>query len=79
MDDLIQEQALQRMKDGAETILKLHNPYELSSICGMLGLKTQQKGPTSLKQIMDWAMEDGVISENKVYSLEIIIPYFILF
>ncbi len=34
-----------RVNEAVTSILRLHNPVELSSICGQLGLKSHQKGP----------------------------------
>lgn len=68
-DELMREHALQRMRDGLKKILELHTPTELSSICGQLKLKTLQKGHNSIDQILTYATEGGVFSEEKVNSV----------
>lgn len=60
---------MERMKAGLEKLLMLHNPVELSSISGTLGLKVQQKGPTSIKNIVDYARDGNIISEEKVSKI----------
>jgi hypothetical protein len=61
--------ALQRMKDGLRKILSLHTPVELSSICGCLQLKAQQKASTSLEQIMIYATETEELNEERVKKI----------
>lgn len=58
--------ALNRMKDGLMEILKMHNPFELSSLCGVLHLKTQQKGNVSLELIIDYAFGGRTMIEEKI-------------
>jgi hypothetical protein len=48
----MKQQAFKRMEKGIHDILALHTPYELSSICGQMGLKQQQKPDVSMKQII---------------------------
>lgn len=48
---------LKRMEDGLRHILSLHTPVELSSICGSLLLKPQQKANNSIDQIIRFALQ----------------------
>lgn len=57
---------LKRMQDGLRTLLSLHHPVELSSICGCLKLKVQQKANVSMNQIIKYASETEEIDELKI-------------
>ena len=63
---MMKVQAFKRMKDGLRKILSLHTGVELSSICGCLQLKTQQKASTSLELIMKYATELEELNEERV-------------
>lgn len=68
-DEVLREHTLTRMKEGLTKILSMHTPAELSSICGVLKLKTLQQGQVSVKQLLDYASVNGVITEDKVNEL----------
>lgn len=68
-DDMLREHALKRMQDGVYKILSFHSAYELSSICGTLGLKTQMKADQSVKQIIDYCSEGNKLVEERLYGL----------
>jgi hypothetical protein len=61
--------AFKRMQDGMRKILSLHTAVELSSICGCLQLKAQQKATTSIDQILKYAGEAGELDENRVKNI----------
>jgi hypothetical protein len=65
-DTLLKAQALKRMQEGLTTLLSLHGPVELSSLCGSLGLKVQQKGNISMEQIIQYAIAHEEISEERL-------------
>lgn len=58
LEEVNREQSIKRMREGLNHILSLHTAVELSSICGMLGLKVQQKPVNSMEQILDYAADD---------------------
>jgi hypothetical protein len=58
-----------RLGDALRSILKLHNPVELSSICGNLGLPTQERGSTSLENIIAFCIEKNEFSEGKIIQM----------
>lgn len=58
--------ALNRMQEGLKNLLHLHTSVELSSICGYLGLKSQQKGATSIEQILAYASEKEELNEERI-------------
>ena len=68
-DQLLQEHALTRMKEGLKTILEMHTPVELSSICGLLKLKVQQPAKVSMRLILDYAAEGGKMTEEKIHQI----------
>jgi hypothetical protein len=69
LDEINREQSLQRIKDGLHHVLMLHSPVELSSCCGMLGLKVQQKPVNSIEQIMAFALSDTKQEEGKMQKV----------
>ena len=68
-DELLREHALQRMKEGLQTILEMHTPIELSSICGLLKLKVQQPAKVSMRLIMEYASKGGVMTEDTIKEI----------
>ncbi len=56
-DALKKSHSLKRMEEGLRNILALHTPVELSSICGCLQLKAQQKAATSIEQIVKYVLK----------------------
>ena len=68
-DELLREHALIRMREGLQTILEMHTPVELSSICGLLKLKVQQPAKVSMRLIMEYASEGGKITEEKIHEI----------
>ena len=56
------------MEEGLKTMLTLHTPNELSSICGQLGLRILQKASVSIAQIMNY-MENS--HKDKIITMEI--------
>jgi len=68
-DELLREHALIRMREGLQTILEMHTPVELSSICGLLKLKVQQPAKVSMRLIMDYASEGGKVTEEKIHEI----------
>jgi hypothetical protein len=69
IEEINKEQSLQRIKDGLYQVLTLHSPVELSSCCGMLGLKVQQKPINSIEQIMGYALSDMKQEEGKLQKV----------
>lgn len=65
-DDMLRQHAFQRMKDGIQKILSLHTPVELSSLCGCLGLKVQEKAATSIHFITQYASESSNLDEARL-------------
>ena len=63
------EHAMERMRDGLRKILSLHTPVELSSVCGCLHLKTQQKGNDSINQIIHYAGEAETFDITKIQQI----------
>ncbi len=61
--------ALKRMQDGLRKLLSLHSATELSSICGCLQLKVQQKGSTSIEQILKYASETEEMNDDKIIKI----------
>src|SRR5690606_6217613 len=43
-----------------------HTPVELSSVCGCLGLKAQEKGSTSIHFIMQYATESNNLDGERI-------------
>lgn len=68
-DELLREHALTRMKEGLKTILEMHTPVELSSICGLLCLKVQQPAKVSMRLILEYASEGGKMTEEKIHEI----------
>ncbi|RYH20809.1 hypothetical protein EON65_22420 [archaeon] len=60
---------LKRMQDGLRALLSLHHPVELSSICGCLKLKVQQKVNVSMNQIIKYASEKEEIDVLKIKTI----------
>lgn len=58
-----------RMENGIRTILGLHNPVELSSISGTLNLPTQEKGTTSIDNIVRYCIENNEFAEDKMVRM----------
>jgi hypothetical protein len=54
------------MKEGLAAILMMHTSAELSAICGVLGLKTLQKGNDSLDQIIKYVSPEGQVIDELV-------------
>lgn len=65
-DDMLRQHAFQRMKDGIQKILSLHTAVELSSLCGCLGLKVQEKASTSIHFITQYASESSDVDEARL-------------
>ena len=66
---MLKEQAFKRMQDGLRQILQLHTPIELSSICGCLHLKVQEKGSTSIDQIIRYASESETLDVDRIMKV----------
>jgi hypothetical protein len=64
-ENIMKSQALRRMQEGLSRILGLHTAVELSSICGCLRLKPQQKGNNSIEQIMRYASAHEEMVEDR--------------
>lgn len=60
---------MKRTIDGLHKLLTLHTAVELSSICGCLQLKVQQKGENSREQILKYATYNGEIDNSKVMKI----------
>jgi hypothetical protein len=65
-DEMLRKHAFQRMKDGLQKILTLHTAVELSSICGCLGLKVQEKASTSIHFITEYAYESNDLDGERI-------------
>ena len=63
------KKAVQRMMVGLKKILDLHNPIELSSICGSLFLKVQERGHISLKSILKYAEVNGAPNTERIEKI----------
>jgi hypothetical protein len=63
------QQAFARVEKGIYDILSLHTPYELSAMCGNLGLKSQQKPDVSMKQIVEVVCPKGKMTEETAMKL----------
>eukprot|EP01036_Dinobryon_divergens_P043109 gene43109-57352_t len=63
------EAAVARMTEGLRLTLKLHKPVELSSICGVLGLKTLERAHDSMEFIMEYAKDGDEVAETKVTKI----------
>eukprot|EP01032_Pedospumella_encystans_P007506 gene7506-9001_t len=68
-DEMLRQHAFQRMKDGIQKILSLHTPVELSSLCGCLGLKVQEKGSTSIHFITQYASESKDLDPERLRKI----------
>ena len=68
-DEMVKQHRLKRMKDGLQTLLNLHTPVELSSLCGTLGLKVQEKGATSCHFITQYATELNEMDEGRMAKI----------
>ena len=68
-DEIAHEQAIQRMEDGLTDLLKRHSPNELSSICGVLHLKSLERAHNSIQQIISFAKQDNQISEIRIQKI----------
>lgn len=68
-DEMLRQHAFQRMKDGIQKILSLHTPVELSSLCGCLGLKVQEKGATSIHFITQYASESKDLDPERLRKI----------
>ena len=68
-EQLAHENAIRRMTEGMQTLLKLHKPVELSAICGVLGLKTLEKSDTSIDQIINYAKANNEVTETKLVHI----------
>ena len=69
VEDMHREHALKRMTEGVRTILQLHTPYELSSICGFLQLPVKEKASSSLSLILNYVTHEGKLSSPKLAQL----------
>lgn len=58
-----------RIGDGIRSILGLHNPVELSSISGTLNLPVQEKGSTSIENIVRYCVENNEFAEDKMVRM----------
>jgi hypothetical protein len=65
-DEMLRQHAFQRMKEGMQKILSLHNAVELSSLCGCLGLKVQEKAATSIHFITQYASESNDLDGERI-------------
>lgn len=65
-DEMLRQHAFQRMKDGMQKILSLHTAVELSSLCGCLGLKVQEKASTSIHFITQYANESNDLDADRI-------------
>jgi len=68
-DEMLRQHAFKRMKDGIQKILSLHTPVELSSLCGCLGLKVQEKGSTSIHFITQYASESNDLDAERLKKI----------
>ena len=57
------------MEEGLLNVLKRHSPSELSSICGVLNLKSLQRGHQSIESIMAFAKKGHEITEKKLMQV----------
>lgn len=64
-ETIVKAQSLRRMHEGLSTILGLHTPVELSSICGCLKLKVQQKASNSIEQVLRYASAHEEMVEDR--------------
>lgn len=69
LEDMKRAHGLKRMKDGLLAILTLHSAVELSSICGSLRLKSQQKASMSMSLIIKYAAEEEEINEKRLHNI----------
>jgi hypothetical protein len=70
-EEIAKEHAMKRMEEGLQDLLALHSPSELSSVCGVLKLKSLERAYSSTDQIIQFvkAGKRGnvtVISEAKL-------------
>ena len=65
-DEMLRQHAFQRMKEGIQQILSLHTAVELSSLCGCLGLKVQEKASTSMHFITQYASESNDLDGERI-------------
>jgi hypothetical protein len=68
-DEMLKQHAFQRMKDGIYHILSLHSAVELSSLCGCLELKVQEKGATSIRFITEYLCETNELDEARITKI----------
>lgn len=68
-EEMQREHSLKRMTEGVRTILQLHSPYELSSICGFLQLPVKEKASSSLNMILNYVTSEGKLSSAKLAQL----------
>lgn len=73
-EQIAQEHATQRMTEGITVLLTMHSPSELSSICGVLKLKSLERGHSSIEQIVNHLKSVNVggqvmISEAKLHKV----------
>lgn len=61
--------AMKRMQEGLTKLLTLHTPVELSSLCGCLQLKVQQKAATSMDLILRYASETEELDEERIQHI----------
>lgn len=66
---MLKEQAFKRMQDGLRKVLQLHTPVELSSLCGCLHLKVQEKASTSIDQIIRYACETEELDLERISQI----------
>ena len=57
------------MQNGLRQILELHTPVELSSLCGCLHLKVQEKASTSIDQIIRYASEGEELNPERIQNI----------
>lgn len=65
-ETIMRTHGLRRMQEGLSRVLGLHTPVELSSICGSLKLKPQQKANHSIEQIMRYASAQEEMVEERI-------------
>jgi hypothetical protein len=73
-EEIAKEHAMKRMEEGLRDLLELHSPSELSSVCGVLKLKSLERSHSSIDQIIQYARSGRrgnvtLISETKIRQI----------
>lgn len=68
-EEMHKEHGMDRMVEGVTKLLQLHTPYELSSVCGVLGLSVKEKASTSINMILQYVKSDGGLTGEKLAKL----------